>query len=405
MNQRLRALALLLLIICSSFIPGCWSRKEIEDLAIVTLLGVDKVAGQNNQGQDVWQVSAKVLQPQPATQSGGGNNGATSTGGGAGVGQALLFKGTGATLQEATRDLMIRSPRFIFLGYVSGLIVGEKAAREGVAQIVDLQARFRQFRLRTYILVTPGEAFDVLQAHPEVDDTLAKEIQGLEENKVDRIGISCGIDSNQFIQTLLSPDRDPVAGEIYVVKPQEDPTVAVDKAVVIKGLAVFHGDKLVGWLNKKETFGYIVNCGVNSAMIPITVIDGDKVATYLIGKVESKIEAKVTGGEINYRVKVKTWGEVDEVKDIQVTPEALAKIEQMASATVRSCVLATIDKSRQLNADILGFTQQLHRTELTTWQTLGPTWRDSWREADIEVEVDARVIQSGKTGRELMIKK
>lgn len=404
MKKRLRALTLLLLIIGPLFISGCWSLKEIEDLAIVTLLGVDKVEDSNNKGQELWQVSAKVLQPQSVGQQNGGNSGVSTSGGGTTTAKELLFQGTGATLQEAARNLMVRSPRFMFLSYVSGLIIGEKAAQEGVGQIVELQAHFYQFRLRTFVLVTPGKASEVLQSKSETDETLAQVVDGLEKKKVDRTGISYGVDANQFIQDLLSPDRDAVLSQINVVGPQEDPTVTVDQAVVIKGLGVFRGEKLVGWLNPKETFGYVVVRGVNGAMIPISIIEGDKAASYIIGKVTSKIKPIVEGDKISYRVMIKTWGEVDEVKGIQLNPGELIDIEQAAAASIKGCVMSTIDKSRQLDADILGFTQQLHRHNLRAWQKLGDAWRESFQQADIEVEVEANIIQTGKTGRTLKIK-
>lgn len=51
--------------------------------------------------------------------------------------------------------------------------------------------------------------------------------------------------------------------------------------------------------------------------------------------------------------------------------------------------MMAVDKSKEYDADFLGFSEKLHRTNLVTWEKLGQGWRDSFREADVEIVVDA----------------
>ncbi len=394
MKRTRRVVAGVLIIFSLSFLQGCWSRKEIEDLAVVTMIGLDRIT---EQGVDKWRYTARIMQPKAGQGGQGGNqqsNGAPQGG------KELLLTGTGLTMQEAARNTGLRSPRYIFMSFVSTIVVGERAAREGVSEIAEIRGRYRDFRPRTYIAVTNGEAFDVLQSCPEVSDTLYEEIEGLADHKAERIGVACSMDWNYFVQNLLGPDRDAVAPRITTVQPKEDPANGVRQAAFLQGNAVFRGDKLAGWLNEEETLGYILAVGdLNNAIIPITLVEGDKRVAYLVGRFRSTIEPVVGAGKVSFRLKVKTWGEVDETHNIRVNDDSLQWVEAAAADKIRGVVLKAIDKTKELNADVIGFSQELHRTNLEAWGDYRPAWRDNFRKAEIEVEVECKVTRTGRLGK------
>ncbi|MEM5817426.1 MAG: Ger(x)C family spore germination C-terminal domain-containing protein, partial [Desulfitobacterium hafniense] len=58
-------------------------------------------------------------------------------------------------------------------------------------------------------------------------------------------------------------------------------------------------------------------------------------------------------------------------------------------------VWKTVAKAKEYDADIFGFNEHLHRYHLKEWDTIAPEWRKHFRDAEIEVEVDAEIKAFG----------
>ena len=105
---------LLCLGIVSLPLAGCWDRKEINDLALVTAAGIDKT------DEEMIELSVQVFVPR---SGGGGQLGQT---GGTGSGpQSLVRSAAGKTVAEAMARLQERIPRTIFWGHTEVFIFGE----------------------------------------------------------------------------------------------------------------------------------------------------------------------------------------------------------------------------------------------------------------------------------------
>ncbi len=375
----------------STFSSGCWSSREVENMAIVTLMGFDLVT---ENGVDKWQLSQRMLSP--ADRETGGDQSTKR-----GAVEKLLI-GTGMTQQEAIIESVSRISRWPFWGHLSISVIGERAARQSIQPFADLAARYWEVRPRMFVTVARGEALKVLKGEPEVEKTLSKEIKNLAEEKVQSVGTSYGVILSDFLGWLTSPDRDAVATQIRPISPQEG---GQGKSVLVEGLAVFRGDKLVGWLNKEETTGYLlITQKITRGKTAIPVKVGEKLISYFVGNSKSKIEPVVSGDRLSFRVSIKTLGEVAESNGIELPPEEIEQVEKNSGETIKELAENTIAKAKEYNSDFLGFTEKLHRSNLAEWQKLGARWREAFSEADVEVVVDAKVIRTGKSGKKLEIK-
>ena len=101
MNRILSIFFILLLLI--NFLTGCWSSRELNELAIVTALGIDKT-------EKGYLLSAQIINP--GEIAGKSIFGRT---------EVVRFMKTGDTVIEAIRKLATDTPRKI---YVSNIRVG-----------------------------------------------------------------------------------------------------------------------------------------------------------------------------------------------------------------------------------------------------------------------------------------
>ncbi|WP_368292915.1 Ger(x)C family spore germination protein [Dehalobacter sp. TBBPA1] len=385
MKKNYRILGLFILIILQSAIStGCWSSKEVESLAVVTLMGVDYT---NENGSDMWTISATILNPLGQDKEGGQSSGKGN--------QETLLVGTGRTINETISAFSAHSSRTPFYGHISAYIIGEKAAMEKMCEFTEAAIRYWGNRPRLLILVTKGKALEVLQAGPAVDKLLSKELKELGMNKASATGYSYGVTLTDFADWLKSPDRDPVATLVNVVPPE---VPGLSQQNLMEGLAVFQGGRLIGWLNKDEAMGYLLITQNINGHIPLTFMKDDKLFSYYISTAKSKVLSVVTGDKISYHVQIKVMGGIAENSGLRLNVEDIKVLENVIEDRLRDLSMQAVDKAKKYDSDFLGFTEKLHRTNLSAWQTLGPDWRKAFRTAEVEIVVDAKIVQTGMMG-------
>lgn len=393
MKRRISLLSFLSILLLTLLTSGCWSSKEVQNLAIITSVGIDRIS---ESGQDQWQVSARMIQSN--TQGGGGGQPTGSS-------QEVLMKGKGITIEDAISDVAKRLPRQPYYAHISTAIIGERAARENTEDIVELLTRFVEIRPRVNLLVASGDAFPILQAQPEMSKVNSKETESMATSTAKTAGLSGNVNLSEFAQWLLSPDKDAVLPEIKLIQPTEKAEASVSKTQIIEGLGVFRGTRLVGWLNKQETLGYLfITQKLSTAEFRLPVKKDDQWFTYFIAKTQSKIEPQLIGDKLSYQIQIDTVGSIVDSGGLELTAETIPEVEDYCAESIRELAFQTIRQAKDYNSDFLGCSEKLHRYEPAVWQEIAPYWRDSFRAANIEVTVTAKIENTGKIGKKLELK-
>lgn len=115
--MRRTVLLIVVLVLLITPLTGCWSRKELGDLAVAIGLGIDKT----DKG---YRVTVQIVAPSLA---------AASSGGGTGGPPALAVATESVTIMEAVRKLTTMLPRKIYLSHLSILLLDEATARRASA--------------------------------------------------------------------------------------------------------------------------------------------------------------------------------------------------------------------------------------------------------------------------------
>jgi spore germination protein KC len=369
---------------------GCWSKREIETLAIVGAYAVDKVT---IEGQEKYRSTALVLKPFASQQSmqGSASNGE----------QYWIFSAIGDNVFDSARNLSARSPRFVFSAHSDLIIIGERLAREdGIDKVIDLVLRHKDFRLRNYILISKGEALKILEASPELESTLSQEIVNIIENSSENISKSYTINIQKFTNILMSSGQDAVTGKIETVTltkfgTQKQP----DKSVRLTGTAVFKGFKMVGWLGDIETKGflYLIN-KAKFGVIPInTPGNTTKNLSFSMKDARTEILPLINEDEISFTVNVKAEGNIGDVEDkIAIAePEQITKIEKIVNNTITDIIYSAVQKSQELEADIFGFGETIHHKNPKVWKEISPDWKNIYPYLTVNVNVETTIHGTG----------
>lgn len=246
----------LLVLCCITFLLcGCWNYNELNQIAIVTALGIDK-----DKKENTYQISATIS-----------NAHGTQSNTKEGQSQTVIIEGKGHTISEALNDIDLQSPKEIYLGSLNVIIFSEDVAKEGVNKIADFLMREPESRKKFYLLVTQDEkASDVLQILSPLEALPSQNIASNILEATNYQAVVADINYSDFIRTLIEPGKQPVLSSIKITGDKKDgskySSLEQSKpagAIKLSNLAIFKKDKLLGFANKKESQG--INLIANEA--------------------------------------------------------------------------------------------------------------------------------------------
>lgn len=391
----------ILVVVLQVFCTGCWDHRDINDLAVITVLGFDKITSED--GVDQWQVSSFVMQAGKA----GGQTGASA--GGQEGRPEIIWKGTGLTISDAILDFIKRSPRFPFFSDTYSVIIGERAANEELLVIIDYLNRLREQRPGAFVMVVKGKASELFEAEPEAAISVSRALKDQAQNVADAKGIAKGVTLLNFTADLLSSDRDPVATQVRIIPTVEkrgEELAGPPKTILVEGLGIFKDAKLVGWLNADETIGYnLLTSKILNGDIIIRVKKEAKWFVFLVEKSKPKIKAKLIEDKLNINVEIEVGGRITEDNGINMAPSDIAGVEYAISEQIGAMVMHTIETVRGYESDCLGFSEELHHSSAKDWKKVKAHWRETFLEANVVVNVSVKVENTGRLGDKLELNK
>lgn len=194
-----KTVILLILLLLTGSLSGCWDRRELSELAIVVGTGVDWTTDEH------IRLTVQIVRP--------GGFACGKEGSGAGEPPAWVVWAEGRTIEEAARYLAIKVPREIYWGHSIVLVLGEEMARRGIGMVTNFFHRSRQPRETMWLMVVKGEARDFLETISGLEKTSAQAAGFLNLMKV---GYS--VQSREFAEMLASKGVQPVVTGVKVKK-------------------------------------------------------------------------------------------------------------------------------------------------------------------------------------------
>lgn len=411
--------ALVLIVIVVSALSGCWDRKELESLAFVMALGIDK----GKRGNVAVTVQIAVpSQLAPSTSAGGGG---TSAGGGAAV-DIETFEGR--TLADVARSFNTQSGRRLNFMHTKVLVLGKDFAASGIDEAMGFFARHREIRHSMFVMVSKGKASDILEIRPRQERNPGDYLEGV-ARLATTTSVAPRVQLHHFFLAYESRGMDPIAPMVVVRKHRENgplagggetagragasgritgmqaqggpgPEEALQHAI-LTGTALFRGDKMVGELNARETGGYLFLTGryrQGIIVLPNPVEKGKEVSV-VVREQSGHIKPFLQGNKIGFRVPIVVEADILETEgNTNVTTlSRMAKLERLLEAEVRSMALAALEKARyKYKVDPFGFGE--HAREAMPedkWENFN--WLEKYPKAPIRVTAKAFIRRMGMT--------
>lgn len=375
-----------LLLVLPMLLSGCWERKELNELAFVLALGLDKA-------ESGYKVSMQVVIPSSITSQGAGGSGA----GGVPV---VTYNFTVPTIYESLRKFNLVSSRSPYMGHIRVLVIGEELAREGVGETLDVLKRSREPRMDFYVMVArKTTAENILKVLTPLDRLPANKLFNALDKSYKISSKTVAVTLDKFIEDLLCEGENPVLTGVEV---QGDPGAGGEKSNIertspkarlrYENVAVFKKDKLIGWMDENETVGYnyVIN-GVtkntghfkdNGSMI---IIEGLSSTT--------RRKVKIIGGEPHIYLNAEAVCNVEEVEgaDKLDTVSKIKYLEEETEERIVARMKHSVENIKErYNVDIFGFGQSVYRTNPKAWAKLREEHKEGYLQA-LNIHYDAKV--------------
>lgn len=364
---------ILIILISSMFATGCWNYREIDKLAIVAGVAVDK--GTNGQ----YKVTAEIVQIR------GGKEAKT---------ESKTITMEGKTMFDAVRNGISVSGKRLYWSHTKVIILSKEIASEGVIKVIDWYNRDSETRADVYILISKGDSAEEIFSGQAVTEEIKSFVLGeMIKNQVSL--------SKTPIIDILRFDNDLEAEGLSAIAPAVALKQIDGKMVpYIMGTAIFKSDKLVGFLNGEETKDLIFIKNEVKGGLLIEGTQGNDVTTPVsleIFKSKTKVTPVVDGKDIKINLNIDTTVAIDEIDGTEnyIDDEGRMKLEQNAEKTLKERIESLIKKMQsEYDVDIFGFGAKLREDKTKEWNRVSSDWEEKFKNIEVNVLTKVHIRNS-----------
>lgn len=402
MSRKIKIVCLLLITVFSVVsVSGCYDSNEIEDLAYVIAIGIDK------SDKESFNLTFQTAVPK-SIAGGEGESIDTKT-----------FKTDNflSGLKKANGYL----ERKINLSHTQIIAVSEDIAKEGITAFLNGLQQNIELRPNVNIIVaaegaqkyiesikpklssSPAKHYDLLFRSYETDflvkDTQLEDYLYRAKNQsAQPVAIYTAIDK-AISDESKSDEKSKKPKEGEEKKPEEEDKKSSEdenKSIAIKGLAVFKADKMVGKLNEDEAMLFSLMTSTKSKDIEIIDPLDDKFK--VLGNVKkSKLSSSkviLNNSKPKIRIILKLNVDVNAVQSDNDydEPEKAAKLEMAYKQYLNNAIKNLLNKTtKELKSDIFGFGQQAKRNFKTIDEWEKSNWQEIFPESQYELSLDVKI--------------
>lgn len=356
----------LLIFMASVLLSGCVEKEILDDLYLETGKAYDYVSENRIRGTAVF----PIYMPDKSIDNGFLSEEASST-------------------QEVIEKIERRAQQPLVRGALDVVLIGEKLSEKGIIDIADSLQRDASVGARVFLIITEGDASDV--------------IQGTYGNRGNGIYIYNLIEHNISKRELPETNLHMFLYDYYqkgqssylpIIKKTPDNNVA------ITGIALLSYDKVVGKIPDEDMFFFKI------------MVDRIAEGSHVIKmgknpkKPEKNIEASVTSlhskqkiimnrkaDPVKVDVEISIRGIIKEYTGDTLGAKQMAEVENRMKADIENKCNAMVKSFQELGIDPLGIGQyQKHGVrgfDLKEWK------KEIYPKADIKVKAKVKILEAG----------
>lgn len=372
----------LIIFLSSIFTAGCWNYREVDKLATVAGVAIDR--GANGQ----YQVTAEIL-----TISGGKDPKTTS--------KTVTMEGR--TLFDAVRNEISLSGKRLYWSHAKVIILSKEIASEGVTKVIDWYNRDSETRADIHILISEGDsAKEIFSGQGTTEEIKSFVLDDMLKNQASL--------SKAPATDILRFDNDLKAKGISAIAPTVNLRQVDGKMLPhIIGTAIFKGDRLAGFLNGEETKDLIfIRNEIKGGVLveEMQTNEGPVFITLEILKNKTKVIPVVDGQNVEIDLNIDTTVAIDEIEGTEnfIDEEGRMEVEKSAENALKGRIESLIMKIQsEYGEDIFGFGAKLREDKVQVWNGIGDNWEEVFKDLQMNVNTMVSIKNSAILSKTLEV--
>ena len=370
-----RAIVLLIILTHLFLLTGCWNYVEIDQQINVAGFGIDE--GKNGKK---YHFSVEVI-----TADQKGNSSINSN----------VIEADGDTVFEAIRNIITLSSKKLYFGHCKTMVIGEKIAKYGIADDLDLPVRNHELRTTIDVVIARGcSAKELLSSDAVATSITSYRINDLLKSSEKALGKS------PIFKTYLVYNSIQAEGVSTVIPALEIQNVGEKKVAKLCGVGVFKKDQLIGYLDELQTKHLsIMNDKMKTGLLTTkSADDSNSNMSFEIYKSKTKLKINFDENEISVDVDVKTSvniGETEKAADYTDSTE-IQKTKELLQRDIELDLEQLIKTAQQdIKCDIFGIGMLINKNYPKMWNKYQQNWEDTFPKIKFNVKSEVKIIGSG----------
>jgi spore germination protein KC len=386
-----RALGVVLLL--PLLLTGCWDRIEVNDVAFVLASATDMEQGEI---RSTAQIALPSSLGGAGSQGGGGGTSGSKT--------YLMVSQTAPSPYQANKQIQAKLSRIINFSHRRVTIIGEAFARSGIGEGIDVLGRFPQNRLTTYVVLSRGPGYKLLDVEAPIEQSPSEMIRELAKSAMqDPVSIQ------SMTNTLLTEGIDLAIPVMSTTESVPEKVGNGQSLVKLDGLGIFHDDKLSGYLTAEQTPMALIAMG--QALNPkLTIVLGDhhpqESASIVLNEIRRKLRPHLEEGEISFDLEVKANGLIlENVTRQELQHTMMMPLEKHANEYLAKEMQAIINETlHKHRSDIFGLSTAFKNKYPAAWKKIKHRWHDKLPEVKVRIRANIHLENSGELMNSLGIR-
>ncbi|WP_046174194.1 Ger(x)C family spore germination protein [Domibacillus indicus] len=383
------------MMISMAFLSGCWSKKELSELALISAVGIDRDEDGN------YMKAIQIINP--------GNVSSGLQGGGGGQAPGVtVITAEGKSIVDVHINASAEISRQLYHPHANLIVIGEDLAREQpLNTLLDSFDRNAEFRNTAQLVIAKkSPAADLIKVLSPVEKLPSEKIYKTLDVTEKMRGENITVSLQDFIKTSASPGIEPVLssftleGDVKEGKKQENIQQSQPETIVkADGLAIFKEDKLVDFYSGNMARGVVwILDRVKQTDVLLDWKKNKDAITYSVIRQSTSVSADTSKDLPEITVNVKAEGMIRETEaPVKLDdPNVIHELEKTAEKEIKEQLERTVKQTQNKKTDIFGFGQTVYRKDADKWKKLRNNWNDDYfPNLKVKVNVDAFIRRTG----------
>ncbi|NLG32205.1 MAG: Ger(x)C family spore germination protein, partial [Syntrophomonadaceae bacterium] len=299
------------------------------------------------------------------------------------------------------RSLSLRLPSKPLWSMADTLIIGEKVARTDMGLFVDTAVRNPHLRYTMLCFLSIGASpEEILKVQVPSENYTGKALEELINRQKEVYYTYIPVDLKHFLFRAVTEGIEPIIPQVKIEKKDRKDILILD------GIAVFKGPRLVGSLDKDQSRGLtlltpdisrmgLIN--IDNPLIPARQKESIfETLTLEINDYNPRIKPVFNGDEVSFQIIIDVDASIIEQNSTQDLSQGQAfdKIEKAASMKLREDVLSSIRQAQNLESDIFGWGLEIKRRHPKEWKSMGTRWAEIFPTVKSDVKINVHLRKS-----------